>query len=83
MRVTDKEIKSLIFDFDKKCEICIIYKKSKPLPAVAFPLAKTFNETTATDLEEWSHNKTVLLLHMIDHATIYSISCVINSKKMN
>ena len=35
----------------------------------------------AMDLQEWSHDKKIWLLHMIDHATRYSISCVITSKK--
>ena len=35
----------------------------------------------AMDLKEWSHDKKIWLLHVIDHATRYSISCVITSKK--
>ena len=30
---------------------------------------------------EWSHNKKIWLLHIIDHATRYSVSCVIYSKR--
>ena len=41
----------------EKCEICIEYKRTKPQPAVGFPLAKTFNETVAIDLKEWSYDK--------------------------
>ena len=33
------------------------------------------------DLKEWSYDKRIWLLHMMDHATIYSISCVVTSKK--
>ena len=79
--INDKELKSHIKDLDEKCEICIKYKRTKPRPVVGFPLAKAFNETMAMDLTEWSHDKKIWLLHMIDHAARYSVSCVITSKK--
>lgn len=47
---------SFIIDLDN-CKTCIKYKKIKLHPIVCFPLAKTFNETLATDLEEWSLDK--------------------------
>ena len=31
--------------------------KTKPRQAVAFSLTKTFNETMAMDLKEWSYDK--------------------------
>ena len=49
-------------------------------PVVGFPLAKIFNETTTMDLKEWFHDKKIWFLHMIDHSTRYSVSCVITSK---
>ena len=42
-------------------------------------MAKTFNETLAMDLKQWSSN--VWFLHIIDHATRYSSSCVIYNKE--
>ena len=51
----------------------------KPKPIVGFPLAKEFNETVAMDLKHWSGN--TWLLHIIDHLTRFSASCVINSKR--
>ena len=79
--INDQELKSHIKDLDESCEICVKYKKTKPRPIVGFPLAETFNETIAMDLKEWSHEKKIWLLHMIDHCTRYSVSCVITSKK--
>ena len=79
--INDEELKSYIKGLDEKCEICIKYKRTKQQPVVGFPLAKTFNETMAMDLKEWSHDKKIWLLHMVDHATKYSVSCVITSKK--
>ena len=79
--IDDNEIKNHIISLDNKCEICTKYKKAKPRPIVSFPLAKTFNETLAMDLKEWSNSKKIWLLHIIDHATRYSVSCPIRSKK--
>ena len=39
---------------------------------------KNFNETVALDLKEWSSN--TWFLHMINHLTRFSASCVIKSK---
>ena len=33
------------------------------------------------DLKKWSHDKKIWLLHMIDHATRFSVSCVVTFKK--
>ena len=33
------------------------------------------------DLKEWSHQPTIWFLHMIDHFSRYSVSCVIHSKR--
>ena len=52
-----EELKSYIKGLDEKCEIWIKYKRTKLQPVVGFPLAKTFNETMAMDLKEWSHDK--------------------------
>lgn len=79
--IVDEELISFIKELDTKCEICLKYKKSKPRPIVGFPLAKSFNETIAMDLKEWSNNKKIWFLHIIDHATRYSVSSVIRSKK--
>ena len=35
----------------------------------------------AMDLKEWSSDEKIWLLHMIDHATRYSVSCAVTSKK--
>ena len=79
--IVDEELISFIKELDTKCEICLKYKKSKLQPIVRFPLAKSFNETIAMDLKEWSNSKKIWFLHIIDHATRYSVSSVIRSKK--
>ena len=35
----------------------------------------------AMDLREWPHDKKIWLLHMTDHATRYSVSCGVTSKR--
>ena len=74
--INDEGLKSHIKDLDEKCEICNKHKRTKPQPAVGFPLAKAFNENIAIDHKAWSHNKKIRLLYMLVHATRYSVSCV-------
>ena len=77
--VNDDEMNKCVDEISDSCEICVKYKKVKPKPIVGFPLAKEFNETVAMDLKHWSGN--TWLLHIIDHLTRFSASCVINSKR--
>ena len=52
-------------------------KKTKLQPVAGFPL-----QTMAMDLKEWFHDKkSVVFFHMIEHATRYSVPCVVTSKK--
>ena len=44
-------------------------------------MAKMFNETVGMDLKERSHSRKIWLLHLVDHATHYSASCVIYTKR--
>ena len=78
VKVDDKESVAIINDVSDNCEMCLKYKKPKPRPIVAFPLAKCFNETVVLDLKEWSSN--AWFLHMIDYLTRLSTSFVIKSK---
>ena len=59
-------------------EICFKCKTPKPKLIVGFPLVKHFNETIALDLKAWFSN--TWFLHMVDHLTRFSASCVIKSK---
>ena len=79
--IHDDEIINQLEILDTTCDTCLKYKKKKPKPIVGLPLAKTFNETVAMDLKEWSHQPTIWFLHMIDHFSQYSVSCVIHSKR--
>ena len=92
---TSKKLKSLIDDAEvnnvilnkcidevsEKCDTCIKYKRPKRRPVVAFPLAKIFNDTVAMDLKQYSYSPNIWILHIIDHATRYSVSCVIKTKR--
>ena len=79
VKVDDKESIAIINDVSDNCEICLKYKKPKPRPTVAFPLAKCFNETVVLDLKEWPSS--TWFLHMIDYLTRFIASFVITSKR--
>ena len=66
---------------DTSCDTCNKYKKAKPRPCVGLPMAKSFNETVAMDLKQFSSSPPIWFLHLIDHATRYSASSVIRSKR--
>ena len=44
-------------------------------------LAKKINETVTSDLKSWKSNPKVWFLHIIDHLTQFSASCVIEAKR--
>ena len=54
------------------------YKRTKPRPVVALPLATQFNEVVAMDIKEIKGYK---VLHMVDHATRYSVAAVLKTKE--
>ena len=58
-----------------------IPKKKQIRPVVGFPLATGLKECIAMDLKQWFYQKQVWLIHIIDHLTRYSASCVIQSKR--
>ena len=76
--VKDGEFLEIISDLPSKCEICVRYKKVQPKPVVGFPLASHFNEVVAMDIKEL---KGVKILHMIDHATRYSVAAILKNKE--
>ena len=44
-------------------------------------MVKSFNETVGIDFKQWSFNPPVWFLHLVDHATRYSSSCVTYTNK--
>ena len=53
--VNDKELEELE-KVDDSCEICLRYKKSKPIPIDGLSMAKSLNETVGMDFKQWSSN---------------------------
>ena len=78
--VIDKELSEIIDPLDGNHEICQKFKKPKPKPIVGFPLAKHFNQTVALYFKEWSSSPKIWFLHLIDHFTRFSASCVVYTK---
>ena len=56
-------------------------KKNRPRPIGDLSVAESFNETVGMDLKQWSSNLPVWFLHLVDHTTRYSSSCVIYTRK--
>ena len=77
---SNEELFNMIDMVTNTCDTCKRYKISPPKPAVTFPLATVFNDTLAMDLKVFQNNK-VYFFHIIDHATRFSASSVIYSKK--
>ena len=76
--VTDPESIKILQTLPSSCEVCIRYKKTEPKPMVGFTLGSYFNENVAMDIKEISGNK---VLHLVDHATRYSVGVRISSKE--
>ena len=64
---------------EENCEVCQKFKKPKPKPNVGFPLAKRFNQTVTLHLKEWSSSSKIWFLHLTDHFTCFSASCVVST----
>ena len=60
------------------CELCKVFKKTPPRPAVARPMATRFNEKVAMDLKKWRES---WILHLVDMWSRFSVSVFINRKK--
>ena len=56
-------------------------KKKQIRPVLGFSLATEFNECVAMDQKQCSYQNKVWLIHIVDHLTQYSTSCVIQSKR--
>ena len=78
--IIDKQFLNILNEFPSQCDVCRKYKKACPKPIVGFPLANTFNEVVAMDLKEIKGHK---VLHLIDHATRYSVAVKVPNKEAN
>ena len=76
----DENLFDAIKEYSSKCDTCKRYMRSRPRPAVCFPLAKEFNETVGIDLKIFENNK-IYFMHIVDHLTRFSAASVIRSKK--
>ena len=76
--IVDKKIEDTVKEISKNCDICARYKRPPLRPVVAMPLASEFNEVVAMDLKFIDQ---VPVLHMICHATRYSMSVHLRNKK--
>ena len=74
--IRDAEFIKILQVLPNSCEVCIHYKKTEPRPIVRFTLGPYFNENIAMDIKEINGNK---VLHLIDHATRYSVGVRIPS----
>ncbi len=77
-RITDSEFLDIVENFSGNCEVCQRYKKPNPKPVVSMSLATDFNEVVAMDIKEVKGFK---ILHLIDHATRYSVAARLKSKE--
>ena len=73
----DTEFFEILNDLPLSCETCIRYKKNMPRPIVGFSLGTHFNQTVAMDIKEIKGHK---VLHLVDHATRYSVGVRLPSK---
>ena len=76
--VVDKKIFKIVDAVTDKCDTCKRFKRPPLRPVVSMPLASEFNEVVALDIKFIDQ---VPILHMIDHATRYSMSCRIRNKR--
>ena len=76
--ISDKKIEDMVTTISDNCDICARFKRPPLRPVVAMPLASEFNEVVAMDLKFIDQ---VPILHMIDHATRYSMSVRLPNKK--
>ena len=74
----DAEFIDILMKLPLTCQTCIRYKKPAPRPVVGFPLGTYFNQTVAMDIKEIKRHK---VLHLVDHATRYSVAVRLPSKE--
>ena len=85
LKNADINNKELCVIIEKITKECLKYKqtnkkknkKKTNRPVVGFPLATEVNECVTMDVKQWSRQDKVWLIHIVDHLTQYSASCVI------
>lgn len=82
LRNTGKTVKEdesrMIRDIVHNCEICALYKKPTPRPAVSLPRSQDVNVIVAMDLHQLEPN--LWFFHMIDEFSRFSNAVIIRSK---
>ena len=76
--INDEHIVDLINSVEQTCTVCLKYKKAPLRPVVGFSLSRDFNDLMSMDLKEINGYR---ILHMIDHATRYSVATIVKSKE--
>lgn len=76
--VWKEELQECLTKVYENCELCKMYKKTPPRPAVSKPMANRFNEKIAMDLKQWRGS---WILHLFDMFTRFSVSVFIDRKK--
>lgn len=76
-----QEFLDALEDVCKECQICAQHRKPKPRPVVGLPRGKTFNDLVAMDLKTLDESSGILLLHMIDSVTRFSMGKIIRNKR--
>ena len=79
--VDTKNISKIVEEITKQCNICKLYKKPLPRPAVSIPKSLNFNEMVAVDLHQLDEN--LWYLHFMDELSRFSNGVVIKSKQPN
>ena len=80
--IVDPEMLEALKSIANTCDTCLKYRKAPPRPIVGLSMAHDFNETVGMDLKEWKKGEVkTWFLHLVDHATRYSASAVIKSKR--
>ena len=74
---TDSELLSSVDKVTQNCDTCRRYKRPRPRPVVAMPLASRFNDTVALDLKFWFQS---YFLVMVDLRTRFCMATVVDNK---
>ena len=75
---SDTELFEQIQALNESCQTCLQYQQPKPRPVVGLPTATRFGEKNAMDLKFYDLR---IILHMIDHATRFSMAAAVPNKK--
>ena len=73
------ELRKMNEDIAEACETCLKFKKNKPRPVVAPPLANTFNDVVAMDLKVLTQFHSYII-YFIDLYTRFMRGCVLKRK---